>query len=865
MEYTPQLGLGYALLWWLMLEGIGLLVLPLAFRLFRHLPDRGYAFAKPLGLVLATYSLWMLGTLGILRNTWGSILFVLLLVAALSVWLYLRQNDRRALLDWLGAHRWTVLASEAVFTLAFVLWTAYKAYDPNIAITEKPMEFAFLNAIGRAETFPAYDPWMSGYGISYYHFGYIMVAMLAKFLHVPSSYAFNLGIAMLFALVANGAFGVIYNLVHTAAARRTPRRALRLAITYGVLAAVMIPLMGNLEGAFEFLHANGVGVTTNQPGDVTGPFWEWLDIKNLTSSGTLSATWYPTDTWWWWRASRLINDKGLTGNAMEVIDEFPSFSFLLGDMHPHVLAYPFVFLMLGLALNLLLADQPVTAEMWGPIYLCLGSLGFLNTWDMPFYLFVLVAAYALNRYRHPGLDAPSAVERVLDGFQARFLGGRRLLGAPWLRQVVLRTVELTGASVLLYLPAWLYGLPKAGSGILPNLFNVSRFAHLSLMFGTFLLALVALLISGFAELWRKGKLDGRAFVRQGLPIWALSMAAFPVLLALVLVPVIVSPSVRTYIDDTLANPDVQQFLGPQTLGSLLRISLRIRLGLLPQQLRAVHMPAGPWTFLVLSFLIAAVVFWFVRTVRSREVDPPLPSRQFAFLLAFTGLMLVFSVEFLYLRDAFGTRMNTVFKFYFQAWALLGVAGAYGMYDVIEGSAIGRVGRTLLGSTFAVLIVAGLLYPLGASISRTGGFAGPATLDGMAFVARERPEEYAAIQWLNANVSGHPVIVEAVRGSFAYEYARISSRTGLPAVMGWTGHEGQWHGLYDEIAEREQDVHVLYGGSVQDALRVIDKYDVQYVFVGYLERAEYGTALNKFDRIMDVAFRAGDTVIYERRG
>ncbi|MFL7810952.1 MAG: hypothetical protein AB8I80_20100, partial [Anaerolineae bacterium] len=110
MEYTPQLGLGYALLWWLMLEGIGLLVLPLAFRLFRHLPDRGYAFAKPLGLVLATYSLWMLGTLGILRNTWGSILFVLLLVATLSAWLSLRQNDRRALLDWLGAHRWTVLA-----------------------------------------------------------------------------------------------------------------------------------------------------------------------------------------------------------------------------------------------------------------------------------------------------------------------------------------------------------------------------------------------------------------------------------------------------------------------------------------------------------------------------------------------------------------------------------------------------------------------------------------------------------------------------------------------------------------------------------------------------------------------------------
>ena len=878
MQYAPQLGLGYAVLWWLMLEGIGLIALPLAFCLFRHLPDRGYAFAKPLGLVLITYLLWMTGTLGILRNTWGSILFVLLLVAALSFWLYRCEATHRRghaggeLLAWLRAQRWTVLASEAVFTLAFVLWTAYKAYDPNIAITEKPMEFAFLNAIGRSETFPAYDPWMSGYGISYYHFGYIMVATLAKFARVPSSFAFNLGIAMLFALTANGAFGMIYNMVHAAAALRTPRRALRMAITYGLLAAVMIPLMGNLEGTLEFLHANGVGVTVEEPGNVTGPLWEWLDIKNLTRGGTVSDTWYPTDSWWWWRASRLIHDKGLTGDAMEVIDEFPAFSFLLGDMHPHVLAYPFVFLVLALAFNLLLADEPITGEAWALIYLCLGSLGFLNTWDMPFYLFVLVAAYGLNRYLHPDLDAPSTVERAVDWLETRLLGGKRVLSTPWLRQVVLRAIELTAASVLLYLPAWLYGLPKAGSGILPNLFNVSRFVHLFIMFGTFLVGLVALLATLFADLRRKGQLSMRIVVRQGLPTWAVTMATFPAILALVLLPVMLSPSVRTYIDDVLANPQVQRFLGPQTLGSLLQVSLRLRLGLLPPQLREVRMPAGPWTYLVLSLLVAAVVFGTVRTTFPRlhrsqasEIDPPLPSRHLALLLGFTGLLLVFSVEFLYLRDAFGTRMNTVFKFYFQAWALLGLAGTYGIYDVMEGSRISQVGRTLLGLLFALLIAAGLLYPLGASISRTGGFAGPATLDGMAFVARERPEEYAAVQWLNANVSGHPVIVEAVRGSFAYEHARISSRTGLPAVIGWTGHEGQWHGLYDEIGERERDVNALYGGSAQDALRIVEKYGVRYVVVGYLERAEFGPALNKFDRIMDVAFRAGDTVIYERRG
>jgi uncharacterized membrane protein len=358
-------------------------------------------------------------------------------------------------------------------------------------------------------------------------------------------------------------------------------------------------------------------------------------------------------------------------------------------------------------------------------------------------------------------------------------------------------------------------------------------------------------------------------LRQGLPIWGVTMLTLPLLLAVMLAVVLVLPEVHTYIDDQLANPQVQQFLGPQTLGSLLQISLRIRLGLLPQQLKDIRMPAGPWTFLALSLLIAAILFWLVRTTFPRwfksdaaDIEAPSPSLLFVLLMAFTGLMLIFGVEFVYLKDAFGTRMNTVFKFYFQAWALLGLAAAFGLYYVLESCNV--VTRVLLSLVFAVFLFAGLLYPLGASISRTGNFSVPPTLDGVAFVARSRPEEHAAIQWLNENVSGHPVIVEAVGGSFAYEHARVSSRTGLPAVMGWTGHENQWHALYDEIIEREQDVNALYGGDIEDAKRIIAKYDVRYVFVGYLERAEFGNAVDKFGRFMDVGFQAGDTIIYQRR-
>ena len=116
----------------------------------------------------------------------------------------------------------------------------------------------------------------------------------------------------------------------------------------------------------------------------------------------------------------MIHDKGLTGNDMEVIDEFPAFSFLLGDMHPHVLAYPFVFMVIGLAFNLLLrateGTPPTTSGEWWLIYLCLGAIGFLNTWDMPFYFFLMVAAYAPEPLpaRGRGGHASGQERRTLD-------------------------------------------------------------------------------------------------------------------------------------------------------------------------------------------------------------------------------------------------------------------------------------------------------------------------------------------------------------------------------------------------------------------------------------------------------------------
>ena len=207
--------------WWLVLQLFTLAALPLAWRLFARLPGRGYPLAKALGLLLVAYVLWLGATLHVLPNSFGGAVVALIVVAGASWWLgrdgWRRDADGvRPLAAWLKANRWLVLTTELLFLVVLVGWAAFRAYNPDIAGTEKPMEFAFVNGILRSPLFPPQDPWLSGYGISYYYFGYVMLAALVNLTGVDPAIAFNLGVALWYALVMIGAFGVVYDLVRLA-------------------------------------------------------------------------------------------------------------------------------------------------------------------------------------------------------------------------------------------------------------------------------------------------------------------------------------------------------------------------------------------------------------------------------------------------------------------------------------------------------------------------------------------------------------------------------------------------------------------------------------------------------------------------
>lgn len=815
----------YLFIWWLLLLLIGLAALPVTLRVLCFLPDRGYAFAKPLALLLWVYPFWLLTSLGFLQNSFGVLAFLLVALAALS-WGLLRGRGEDSVISRLRAGWKYVLVVEGVFLVAYLAFAYFRAFNPEISNTEKPMEYMFLNSILQSQTFPPHDAWLSGFAISYYYLGYVIVAALAKLGNIPSAYAFNLGLIMTFALAAAGAFGLLFNLVRHALDDKLQSKRSPAPYVFGILAVLLLLVIGNLEGAFEAGYNAGIGPRE---------FYARLDLHGLdqvSPSGTVK----PEDNWWWWRASRVVNDKTPNGDGhVEVIDEFPMFSFLLGDLHPHVLALPFGVLALALALNLILRPlTPLASEDFVSLarsqvltprilstMLVVGALGMLNTWDIVTYGILVVAAFAIYQYRAHGNTSRAMLATAGAYFLVLFAG-----------------------AVILFLPFY-FGFASQARGIAPNIFNRTPLAQYLIMFGLFIF-----IVASFGVVLLYQQTDrGRALVE--IAKFTVPLLAVPLLIA-VLGVVVLSRS-----------QDLQNMLG-----SVLNIAPQdTPLGVLGTF--AGTFVTGPGTFIVLVILIASVAALGRLSLANNQIEHAArrDAVVFALLLALTGLILTFGVEFLYIRDTFETRMNTVFKLYYQAWLLLAVAAAFGVYYIWATTR--GAGRTIWFGAFGVFFFLSLLYPIFALPNRANDFkpdarAGTPTLDGWAWVRSVFPDDYAAIEWARANLPRSAVIAEAAGRQYTFDN-RVSVATGIPTVLGWGGHELQWRGNYDQAGPREQDLEQIYRSrDVNQVRALLEKYGVDYVVVGEIERDKYQmnqTSVDKFGKLGELVFEQNSMRIY----
>ncbi|HKY55616.1 MAG TPA: DUF2298 domain-containing protein, partial [Anaerolineales bacterium] len=245
--------------WYLLITLLGWLTFPLAFRLFPSLTDRGYTFSRAFGLLVWGYVFWLFASFGIAQNDIGGLLLGLVILGGLSVWAFV--NCRSEIRNWLSENRRLITVTEVLFVLAFLCMALVRATNPEITTAggEKWMETAFINAILHSPTFPPHDPWLSGFAISYYYFGYVMTSMLAKFTATPAGIAHNLMLSLIFSLSAIGAYGLLYNFL--AAYNQSKGRDQRGGVS-PILGALFGPLflliISNLEGFFESLHRKGI-------------------------------------------------------------------------------------------------------------------------------------------------------------------------------------------------------------------------------------------------------------------------------------------------------------------------------------------------------------------------------------------------------------------------------------------------------------------------------------------------------------------------------------------------------------------------------------------------------------------------------
>jgi YYY domain-containing protein len=882
-----------AAFWWVLgTTLIGWLCLPLTQKICRNLPGKGYAFSRALGLLLWGFFHWFLVSIGILKNTLTWQIIVLLALTVVSAGI-LYKSGIRDFAKWLRLNWRLVLAVELVFWVSFAVFAVFRSTSPGITGTEKPMELAFLNGILRSETFPPQDPWLSGYAISYYYFGYLMVAMLTRLTGVSSAVAYNLAQALWFALIAVGAYGLLAELLATR--KRLGKMGLHHHLRYALLAPVMLLLVSNTYGFLDSLHARGllngqVVIDGGQSG-----FWSWIGQKGLTGPPDQPLTYIPQahGVATWWQASRVIYDVNYSGEAKEIISEFPNFSFVLGDLHPHLLALPFALLSIGLAFNFLLSPHEEThlAGRWrlpfkpGWFVLDAGliaSLAFLNTWDWPFYAALYAAVFLVRRVRAVGWKALRMVEFVAFGLGMAAIG------------------------VICYLPFFLNFASQAG-GVLPSVIYSTRGVDFWIMFAPLLIPVFGFLVMKSRRLG-KGKHFSTAVLITGLTL--IVLAVFSALLA------VVASDLGELGDLFMWN------LGASgtSIGEVLWEALQRRL-------------AAPGTWLTLGSMMTLCLAVLIKSGKQEtESDhhPANPTDGFILLLILWGVLLTLIPEFIYLLDGFGTRMNTIFKFYFQAWLLWSIVGAYGIAALwqnrstrlenqdrgwlavlitlsigivlvtamepmaaVSAAAHTRFGVYLLdwlwaaygigivlgmiwmgfrrrwGGMVQILVVmgltTGLIYPALAIPDRADGFrfAEDWTLDGSAVYRQSEPDLMAAVEWLQTAEPG--VLAEAVgtNGGDYSSYGRVSMLTGFQAVLGWRYHEEQWRGGSEEIGSRQEDLEILYETGDWDAAKgVIDMYNIRYIYLGNLERTTYDMETEKFDQQLTVAFEQGTVTIYQ---
>ncbi len=803
--------------WVLALVAVGLTVLPLSLVLLKPLFGGGYLLTRPLGLLLAGWLAWLAGSSGLV--SFGpmmvmGIVGVLLLVSAAFYWWQHRRLNRYMRRSWR-----LLLLQEALFWLLFAGFVAVRSANPDlwhpVMGGEKPMDFAYFNAVLKSASFPPYDPWFAGGYINYYYFGFVLMSVLTHLSGVMPQVAYNLAVPTLFAFTGAAGFVVAMSLAPRLRRLRPGAAGVRVRANWlaGGLGVVFLVLMGNLhelrmmiDGAVQLGKPAAGGMPLLNAAARFGDGARQLLFEGKSFPVRLEG--------WYWNATRVIEHPNSEAGP---INEFPFFTFLYGDMHAHMMALPYTVVALALAVALLNwrgggAPQSRTWRLgpfsvhWRELGLLLlaalvvGSLWPLNTWDFPFYLATM--GWAL------------LVRHVVGNHDWHW---QSLLDTGW------RWLVVAAGGYLAFLP-FHRSYANAYSSI--ELWSGSRTlidAYLD-MHGIFLLIIGAWLL---LTLRRRRAASVVRALRSNL-------THLP------------SLGRRRSLSSRLVRAGSCHQLGSDAVVA----SLIALLALLVLRLYVIA-------------LIGLLGLMLVLALAAPERQP-----RRIFLLGLTGaaLLLTLAVELIVLKGDI-SRMNTVFKFYLQVWTIWALVSA-----VVSASWLAETwwqrkrrpgaGAVAASTVLVLFVLAGLLYPVFATKARVVDRfenSREVTLDGAAYqqvaVYEDQGTRYAlagdwaAIRWLQDNVTGTPVILEGTSGTYNWG-SRVSIYTGLPTVIGWDWHQRQQRAVMptEVVNRRLADVKLIYEGTdVVETTDLLDRYAVEYIYLGPLERRLYNAeGLRKFE-------------------
>ena len=808
------------LAWLGALELIALVTLPLTFVVFRPLSDRGYLLGKALGILLVGLIVWLLASLQWMAFSRASIGVAIGLMAVIS--LFILAFRWREIADFIRRRWLTIVFAELIFLAAFLAFVLVRMANPDLWHPyrggEKPMDFAYLNAVLRSTIMPPYDPWFGGGYLNYYYWGQFLTAMFIKATGIEPVVAFNLAVPTFFALTVGGVYSIVYNLVRSAGRKVDESMGILGAaprwspVLVGLVGVAFVAILGNMDGAIQV----GQGV------------------KNVLAGGSFGEFDF-------WRSSRMMPPDP-PGHE---ITEFPFFTFVFADLHAHMMAIPFTVLVLGLSLAVVSGARASINTAGGVnrgaiqraassllnlenlrlviLGIAVGSLALLNTWDLPTYLIVVAAAIAFAEIlAHGGLGVMVLLRAGVKTMFMVAVGFVTFLPYHIAGETFYNSVESTTNTTVL----WQF---LAISGLF--VFIIGTFAVDELAEGA--RGQFAALRRRFGNLY--DVLDGGEGEAVSIG-WLVAVIAGALLLGFAL---------------------TAAFTG--VVGSTV-----------------------PFVF-ALAVLLAAVGVGVLLKDR-----PDGAQLGFVLMLALVSLSLVVGLDFLRVEGDID-RLNSIFKFYLQVWVMLGIVSAYLLWRLFrtQRSFLPRVAYIRQGWKIALvaLVLSAAIYPVLGTQDRLrdrfGGYVTPLTLNGVAFMEgvafREHSgdliylaADYEGIRWLQENVAGSPVVLEAVTPSYRWG-GRVSMYTGLPSVVGWQWHQEQQRAGYAyEVGRRIRDVQTIYStDDAELALEVMRKYGVRYVYLGHLERIYFPEGMEKFENglggALEKVFDNGETAIYEVRG